>query len=227
MTTPTTAPNVVALRGAITDAPALDRRQAEELTRDIRRALEHGVELLVRAWRGRAWEVLGHATWEDYLAAEFGDLRELRLPTGPRRERVLEFRRAGMPVGAIQAVPGAGSRGTVAGDLKVLREDGRLDDELVTGHDGRTYRATRPAAPVIDEHTPAGKLTTVDRVALAVANAGTRGATTLDLMRALKWRQGPASAALSTAAKRGRVVHAGAFRDGFGVYTTPTPVLEA
>lgn len=214
-----TATNVVAIPS---DAPALSHDEARRLTDTIRKTLEVAVDLLVEAWRGRVWLALDHPTWEAYLVAEFGDLRNLRLPVESRRARVAIMRDAGMSTRAIAPTPGIGSVGTVAADLKALREAGRLDESNVRGlDDRRVAKATAlELEPVeLGAVEPARQLTSVDLAVAAVAGAGAKGLTCPELERRLKWRQGQASGALSTAAKRGRLVYRADLRRGsYGAY---------
>ena len=63
----------------------MDAAEAREITDQIRSRLEQTWELIKRAYLQRAWLALGHASWDDYCAAEFGTNR-LRIP---RDERAL------------------------------------------------------------------------------------------------------------------------------------------
>lgn len=220
--------------------PQATREEAEARRGRIRIALEVALEELLEAWRRRDAVALGYGTgpagWRAYLEESYGDLR-FALPAPQRQERVLELRREGLPVSAIKAIPGQGGTGTVARDLKTLREDGRLVDEHVDAFDGRNRQARQEPAPA-----PAPALGTVDAVVLAaealIASGKTvtdaagvvhelaDGVTTLDLCARLKWRQGPASAAQSRAVKRRRLEWSGAWRDGFAVYRVARPALE-
>lgn len=223
---------------ATTDVEVVDAELVELATREeaearrgrIRIALEVALEELLVAWRRRDYVALGYGTgpaaWRTYLDESYGDLR-FALPAPARQERVLELRREGLPVSAIKAIPGQGGTGTVARDLAKLREDGRLvEAELVDSFDGRRRQTRQQPTPA---PAPAAALTAVDRVVQAaevLIAKGSDGVTTLDLAGRLKWRQGPTSAAQSRAVKRGRLVWAGTWRDGFGVYTVPRPALE-
>ncbi|RBY82695.1 hypothetical protein [Blastococcus sp. TF02A-26] len=198
-------------------APMLDELAARRITNRIRETLQVAVDLLIEAWSGRVWEPLGHGSWEDYLAAEFGDLN-FRLPAEPRQERLLTMRQAGMSVRAIKATPGAGSAGTVAGDLKVLRAAGRLDDSGgVTSLDGRRRPGRATSRPTsAPEISPAD--TVADQAVAWVAAAGARGLTVHELCDRAGWRQGKASAALSRVHRQRRVGVEGRFRGGCTVY---------
>lgn len=225
---------VIPMPANTVDVLPASREVAEARAAAIRGALEFAVDLFIAAYRERDHETLGYGTgqagWETYLRDRFSDL-EFRLPAELRRERVEAMARAGMTVRPIAATPGMGSRGTVGEDLKALRAAGRIIDQdgATIGVDGkRQQRRQQPTTPT----TPATKLGTVDAVVaaaetLVASGKCPDGVTTLDLMARLKWRQGPASAAQSRAVRRGRLLWAGAWRDGFAVYAIPRPALEA
>ena len=228
----TARPDLVVLAGDAAPVRQATREEAEARAVRIRRTLEVVADDLLDAYRARDYVALGYGTgqagWEAYLRDRFGDLR-FTLPTEQRRERLVLMHGAGLKTARpIAAVPGQGSKSLVATDLEALREAGvlKVESERV-GIDGKTQRAPQPKpAPA-----PAATATTVDRIvaaaeALIAADKCPDGVTTLDLMGRLKWRQGPASAAQSRAVKRGRLVWAGTWRDGFAVYTVPLPALE-
>lgn len=48
--------------------------QARELTDQIRAGMESVYHLIRSAYRGRAWQALGYATWDEYVTREFGNL---------------------------------------------------------------------------------------------------------------------------------------------------------
>lgn len=202
--------------------------RARQRVATIRTALEVAVEELIAAWREEDNLALGYgpgpAGWAAYVVGEYGDLR-LTLPADLRQDRLVAMRGAGMPVSAIKATPGAGSQGLVAKDLKALRAAGRLVDEAVRSFDGAARAAT--ATPKPTPKAEAVELTTAQQVARVADRKGAGGITTLDVMASLRWRQGPASAAVARAAKAGLIVHAGGYRDGFTVYARPTPALPA
>lgn len=89
--------------------------EARELTDRIATAIGVTWELVVRAYRGRAWAALGYPTWDAYTVAEFGKYR-LRLPSEERQETVASLREAGLSIRAIAAATGA-AKSTVEADL--------------------------------------------------------------------------------------------------------------
>lgn len=204
-------------------APVLDQLGARRRAKRIRQSLEVAVDELLQAWRDADYVALGYgegqAGWQAYLDAEFGDLA-FRLPAEARRERVLPLRQAGMSAEAIRLIPGMGSKGTVMGDLRFLRDAGRLADvDSVTSLDGRTRPAraasrTRPTpATVVDLQG-----TVADQAVAWVATAGETGLTVHELCDRAGWRQGKASAALSRVHRQRRVGAAAGFRNGCTVY---------
>ena len=47
---------------------------AREVTDQIKTGLESVYHLIRSAYRGRAWEVLGYRSWDEYVTREFGNL---------------------------------------------------------------------------------------------------------------------------------------------------------
>ncbi|MFE3080904.1 helix-turn-helix domain-containing protein [Nocardia tengchongensis] len=116
--------------------PALSAVAARELTDDIRVRVEQVWDLVRQAYLGRAWEVLGHASWDAYCAAEF-DGAQLRIPREERREIVASLREIGMSSRAIAAATGL-ARGTV---LKELEQVVQIEPpDSVVGLDGKVYQ---------------------------------------------------------------------------------------
>lgn len=190
-------------------ARRLDVVRARRLTADLRRALSGALQLLAEVFEGRAWEVLGYPSWEDYCATELPELAKLRLPLEERRATVTALRGSGMSVRAI-ATPLGLSVGTVHADLKAA------GDQLatVTSLDGRA----RPAA-AMTEGAARPRLTNVARAVLVVREAGEAGVTVHQLGKRLRLNQCATSALLSRLARDGRLTYrAPAKRGQTGTY---------
>jgi hypothetical protein len=89
--------------------------EERELTEKIRTDLVAVWELIVEAYRRRAWEPLGYDSWEQYCDAEFASSR-LRLPRRERPEIVIYLREQGFSIRAIAAATGTAPN-TVQRDL--------------------------------------------------------------------------------------------------------------
>lgn len=119
---------------------ALDAKQAARTLTDRIKVAVEGTWLLIQdAYTSRAWSVLGYASWDAYIEAEFAGTR-LALPREERAETVQSLRQAGMSIRAISAATGV-SVGTVHTDLGTCSE---LNTSGVTGLDGKSYAASRP-----------------------------------------------------------------------------------
>lgn len=172
---------------------------ARRLTDEIRGHLGSAIVKLQQAREGGADEALGYPTWHAYVEAEFGDLRELRLPVVERRALVESMRGDDMSVRAIAGKLGV-SVGTVHADLPATRE-----------------RAT--VIPLRDpEPDPYAGMTRTDEVVARVRAQGDRGMTCRELELDTGWGHGTASGALSRVARQRRVRHDGRTRMDYGVY---------
>lgn len=86
-----------------TPVDRLSEAQARALTSTIQADLGSLAANLAAAYKGRAWEALGYASWSDYTAAEF-TLDRWALPPGADRETVVHtLRDAGMSLREIEA----------------------------------------------------------------------------------------------------------------------------
>jgi orotate phosphoribosyltransferase-like protein len=94
---------------------ALDAARARRLTEQIKAGVAAVWELVTQAYEGRAWQVLGYGSWDDYCAREFAGAR-IRLPLEDRQDVVASLRDAGLSHRAIAAAVGI-SRPTVIKDL--------------------------------------------------------------------------------------------------------------
>lgn len=128
----------------------LSPADARALTDRIRQTLHVGHNLIVEAFKGSAWSVLGYSSWDAYCAGEFAGARMVRLDREQRREIVAEMRQAGMSSRAIASGLGTPAR-TVARDLAEAPVPDGTPAAPVIGIDGKTYQppAPRPAVTPI------------------------------------------------------------------------------
>lgn len=180
----------------------LTANHARRLTDEIRHHLGSAITKLQEARAGHAHEALGYDTWHAYVEAEFGDLRELRLPVTERRALVASMRSDDLSVRQIAARLGV-SVGTVHADLPSTQERDATVVEL------------RPHTP-----EPIGHLPKTDQVVIHVGAQGERGLTCRELELETGWNHGMASGPLSRCRRQRRVVGTGRFRAGYEVYVT-------
>lgn len=115
--------------------------EARELTDRICTGLGVVWELVLEAYRTRAWAALGHGSWDAYCAAEFGRFH-MRLPSEERDEVIGSLRSAGLSIRAI-ASTGVASKKTVE---RTIAASGVANGDTSTlGSDGKTYDATSRA----------------------------------------------------------------------------------
>lgn len=124
--------------------------EARELTDQIRAGMESVYHLIRSAYRGRAWQALGYATWDEYVTREFGNLH-LRPPLEERQQVVVSLREVGMSTRAI-ATSTQMSQSTVARELRAAGEsnDSPVESAPVHGVDGKTYAPRQRLQPVED-----------------------------------------------------------------------------
>lgn len=119
--------------------------EARELTDRIRKTLRVGHDLIVTAFKGRAWAALGYDSWDAYCAGEFAEARMVRLDREQRREIVAEMRGAGMSTRAIASGLGVNHSTVIRDGAAGPQVNASAPPAPVTGLDGKTY--TRPAPP--------------------------------------------------------------------------------
>jgi transposase-like protein len=124
----------------VTDVALPTEQEARALTDRIKVAVEGTWLLIQEAYTSRTWAALGYETWDAYCATEFGTAR-LRLPREERQEVVASLRESGLSTRAIASATGV-SQMQVSRDL---RTSGEPNVSPVTGTDGKTYAAVRPA----------------------------------------------------------------------------------
>ena len=156
---------------------------ARRLTDEIRAHLGSALVKLAQAREGGADAVLGYATWHAYVEAEFGDLRELRLPLEERRALVASMTDAGLSVREIVGKIGF-SNGTVHAD------------QVATG---RTE--TVPQLRAVPLPAPTGKV--YEQAYEWLRRQADRGLTLVELAAETGWTEGKASGALSYLQARG------------------------
>jgi hypothetical protein len=117
---------------------ALTAAEARDLTNKIRQTLAVGHELIVQAFKGSAWSVLGYSSWDAYCAEEFAGARMVRLDREQRREIVAEMRQAGMSTRAIGSAIGV-AHTTVADDVTAASVVETTPATPVIGTNGKTY----------------------------------------------------------------------------------------
>lgn len=117
--------------------------EARELTEEIKSDYGSLQTKIAAAWRGRIWLALGHESWQDYLDVEFHGV-SLRPPKELEEQVLTELRDAGMSTRGIATATDIPHR-TVA---RRVEEAGVPNGTPETvGLDGKTYPASRPAAP--------------------------------------------------------------------------------
>ena len=120
-------------------AEDLTLEAARSLTAEIQRGMQGIQQLIIAAYRGRVWLVLGYPTWNDYCDGELAGARP-ELPVSERRELVGELRQAGMSTPAIAGALGV-SNATAWRDTSSFEE---VSPERVTGMDGKDRPARKP-----------------------------------------------------------------------------------
>lgn len=208
-------------RGAATATPArLSAADARQLTARIRDALVVADELLLQAWRGRAWEALGYpagaAGWAAYCAAELPELQTLRLRPPALRAKVQGLAREGLSIGAIQGLTGAG-RATIHGHIATMPDRPAYSTAL----DGRV-RSARTATPVAPRVSPSPAVQPTQPIVVQlVALVREHGPLSCAAIKAQTgWDHGRASAALHRLAAAGRLVYTPPARRGLhGTYS--------
>ena len=153
--------------GELLSVELLSVEQARELTDNIRTALSVTWEWVTAAYYGRAWLVLGYATWDQYTALEFG-ADHLRLPREERTAAIASLRAHGVSLRGIAAVTGV-SQATVHSDLKGAQNGAPETGvpAVTRGRDGKTYPA-RGATPLDPDGWLARRLRDPDRRPLAL-----------------------------------------------------------
>ncbi len=226
---------VVKPAGFRQDSEPLTAEAAEALTAEIVDILTNGyrkvVPLVIRAFRGRAWNALGFTSWDEYCKETFAGPRMLRLSDEQLTELCVEFADAGMSTRAIGSAAGIG-HATAARKLNASK---RKPADVI-GLDERRQTRDRKRTASKEAH-PAGKglapgtedtfceagldmaayLATLSKTETAlfyVGESGTDGLTYIELCEITGWRGGQATGALSALYRRGLIRESGKSREG-------------
>jgi DNA-binding CsgD family transcriptional regulator len=171
---------------------------ARELTEQIRACVVRTIDVLgeidalvVRAYEGRAWVVLGHDSWEAYCAAEFSDSR-LWQSVAQRQAATLRLREAGLSERAVAAVLGVG-KGTVGRDVESVSTAPTGAVDTAVGLDGRERPARRQDSAQ------------VRRRSATVVALRSQGCTQVEIAAQLGIAQSTVSTCLAMATARGEL----------------------
>jgi DNA-binding Lrp family transcriptional regulator len=138
---------------------------ARKLTARLRTGLENSIELFVTAYSKRIWLALGHASWQEYLDAELGDLR-VSFPREDRKRMVAQMVQppSKMSTRAIASALGVDQK-TVSNDLAELRAEGVISvPSTRVGVDGVEQSAEKAERTVDPEKVAAKFVERVTRV---------------------------------------------------------------
>jgi hypothetical protein len=196
----------------VSAAPArLEIARARSITRRLAGAADLLLDLVVEAYEGQAWAVLGHASWSAYVAAEVPALAVIGkgLPVEQRREAVAVLRGRGLSLRGVSEVLGIAPN-TVRTDAAAagvqLAEVVSLDGSRRSS--ARSTSTRRRRGPV-----------KTDRTVEILAGAGPDGLTVREVARALKCPQHMAAPTLKRLDDAGRIVYRRPERRGqFGTY---------
>lgn len=189
----------------------LDRARALALTRKLSSAVDLALDALVEAYEGRAWSVLGHDTWADYVAARVPALRVIGkgLPADERREVCADLRRRGLSLRGIGEVLGLAPntvRAALAGVVELPAEVRSLD-------------GSRRSAVAVGQRSRRRGPVKTDRTVELLAAAGPEGLSVVDVARALRCEQHKAAATLTRLEDARRIAYVHPERRGqFGRY---------
>jgi hypothetical protein len=188
----------------------LELARARSITRKLVGAADLMLDLVVEAYDGRVWEVLGHPSWAAYVAAEVPALAVIGkgLPVEQRREAVAVLRGRGLSLRGVSEVLGIAPN-TVRTDAAAAG----VQLAEVVSLDGS--RRSSSAAPARRRRGPVK----TDRTVALLAGAGPDGLTVRDVAKALRCEQHKAAATLTRLEDAGRIVYRPGDRRGqFGRY---------
>jgi hypothetical protein len=189
----------------------LDVARARQVTKRLRGAADLMLDLVVEAYEGRVWEVLGHDSWSAYVAAEVPALAVIGkgLPVEQRREAVAVLRGRGLSLRGVSEVLGIAPN-TVRTDAAAAG----VQLAEVIGLDG-ARRASARTAPARRRRGPAK----TDRTVALLAGAGPDGLTVREVARELRCEQHKAAATLTRLEDAERIIYRAPERRGqFGRY---------
>jgi len=198
-------------------APArLEVARARALTRKLAGATDLMLDLVVEAYEGQAWAVLGHQSWAAYVAAEVPALAVIGrgLPVEQRRDAVAVLRGRGLSLRGISEVLGIAPN-TARTDAAAAG----VQLAAVVSLDGSVRSSSRSSSSSRRRRGPVK----TDRTVALLADAGAEGLTVLEVAKALRCPQHMASATLTRLQAAGRVAYLPPARRGlFGRYAAGT-----
>lgn len=189
----------------------LDEARARAITRKLAGAVDLALDLVVEAYEGRAWSVLGFASWGEYVAVEVPALAVIGkgLPLAERREAVAVLRARGLSLRGIAEVLGLAPN-TVRAALpdeqpaEVVSLDGTRRASQSTSQGPRRRRRRVPLT---------------DQVVALLAGAGAGGLSVVEVARALHVERTMIAPTLTRLVDAGRVAYVRPERRGlFGRY---------
>lgn len=189
----------------------LEVARARALTRKLAGAVDLALDLVVEAYEGQAWAVLGHDSWAAYVAAEVPSLAVIGrgLPVDQRRDAVAVLRGRGLSLRGVSEVLGIAPN-TVRADAAAAG----VQLARVVSLDGSVRSSSRSSS----SRRRRGPVKT-DRTVALLLEAGAEGLTVLEVARALRCPQHMASATLTRLQAAGRVGYLPPARRGlFGRY---------
>lgn len=204
----------------------LTAAQAEQVTAEIRGALDHAQAYLRLAFAGKAHEALGYgkgqAGWDAYYADNFADV-VMTLPVEQRRLEVARWNEAGASLGAVATALGV-SKATISEDRKHVGQP-----QNVVSLDGRRRDSVAASAAVVEAKAVAPKKRAVPltvRIEAMVQAAGPAGMTSREALAKLRGLHHGEVSSVFTALKQQRRTHlTGERRDGYGVHVTAEHVV--
>ena len=194
-------------------APAVGRLEvarARAITRKLAGAVDLALELVVEAYEGRAWEVLGHESWAAYVAAEVPALSVIGrgLPLEERRDAVAQLRGRGLSLRGVGEVLGLAPN-------TVRRDAAEAGVQLV---EVRSIDGSRRSA-VGSSSRRRRRTPLTDRVVQLVAGAGDNGLSVLEVVAQLRTPRTEVAPALTRLVQAGRLSYVRPERRGqFGRY---------
>lgn len=141
--------------------PGLTAEGARDLTDQIRSDLDGSFQLIKAAYQGRAWEVLGYSSWNDYVVGEFGNLY-LRPPLEKRHEVAPSLRESRVSMRSIASAIQLG-RSSVARAPKQpgVPKGTPPEPSSIQGQDGKYSRVTRTTKSTNDSNNESSNADTL------------------------------------------------------------------
>lgn len=191
------------------DTTPLTSAEAEELTENIAAVLRRGLDtvtpMILRAFRGRAWNALGFTSWAEYCGEHFTGEGMLRLPDSV----MFALSDEGMSTRSIAA---ATNRSKSDVDRSINKKTRPADVISIDGYRRPATSETAARAAARAAH-PAGKrqrdetqgkgLPAWQIVTAVITDTGT--GTYVTVCDALGWRDGKVTGAISEASRRGEI----------------------